>query len=218
MKRLVDGFLEKMESTVSLSGKRVLEIGCGDGARSPKIEEMCGTLVSIEPRAESIAYARANNPGKAIRYEVGRAEELDFADHSFDVAIFTLSLHHVPVESMQKALAEAARVLKPGGYVVCLEPAQEGSFFESELLFGAGDGDERAAKAKAYLALLEESSSLGLMEVAELFDETVFALEFAEDFIQVMQPKKNLDRLESFLEKEKFKLNAWRRINIYKKV
>ncbi|MES2952931.1 MAG: class I SAM-dependent methyltransferase [Patescibacteria group bacterium] len=217
MKRLIDGFLEKTESVVSLSGKRVLEIGCGEGGRSVKIAERCLELVAIEPDPAHILVAKEHHLRPNISYELGRAESLQFGDEAFDIAFFTLSLHHVPREEMKRALQEAARVTKRGGFVLCLEPAQEGSFFEGELLFGAGDGDERIAKAKAYLTLLEESSSLGLMEVAELFDETIFALESTQDFSQVMHPKKNLDRLESFLEKEKFKLNAWRRLNIYKK-
>ena len=49
---------------------------------------------------------------------------------SVDAVVFMNSLHHVPIPHMAKALAETARVLKPGGLALIHEPEPVGGYFE----------------------------------------------------------------------------------------
>ena len=65
-----------------------------------------------------------------MRYVEGAAEALPFPDASFDVVIFFNSLHHVSAESMDAALAEAARVLRRDGLLYVQEPSAQGPAFE----------------------------------------------------------------------------------------
>ncbi len=215
MKRLKDNYLNVIRSHVSLENKRILEIGAGNGSRSVQIAKYAGSLVAIDPDADKILEAEKFNPHRNITYLVGNAEKLEFAPSTFNIVIFTLSLHHVPPECTRAALDEALRVLKPGGNLVFLEPESIGSFFETEILFDACDGDERKEKALAYSAILGLREKIE--EVTERYDETVFEFESKDDFIKTMRPKKNLDQLEKFLESHRYELNAWRRISIFKK-
>lgn len=212
MQRIKEEFLDKLTSKFSLTGKKVLEIGCGGGSRSIKIAALCESLDAIDPDEKSIDSASVNSSAPNITYNQGHAEHLTFNDETFDVVIFTLSLHHVPKKSMNAAIEEAVRVSKSDGKIVFLEPTHQGSFFESEILFGASDGDERMEKAHAYSVML---SNKRLKEVVEIPDETVFKFDSVDDFVTAFAPNKNLGGIETFLKEHDFILNAHRRINIF---
>lgn len=100
--------------------------------------------------------ARAKVPG--ARFSVSGAEKLPHADGEFDGAAMLQSLHHVPSGSMQAALAEATRCVRPGGYLAVIEPMAEGSFFEILKLID----DETAVRAAAQAAL-EAACESGLL-------------------------------------------------------
>jgi ubiquinone/menaquinone biosynthesis C-methylase UbiE len=212
MKRIKEEFLDKLEAVVKLKGKHVLEVGCGGGACSVQIAKRVKSLVAIEPDTKMLESAIKNNSLENIHYESGNAVKLKFKPKAFDVTIFTLSLHHVPTAKISQAIKEAVRVTKKNGYIVFLEPAHNGNFFESEIKFDACDGDERKEKAFAYYSILNYK---GYKEVAEIPDETVFQFESAEDFIESMNPKKNKKKIEEFLNKNNFLLSASRRINVF---
>lgn len=95
---------------------RVLELGIGMGLNlalydPAKVESVTG--VDPAPELREIALAAPRDPRLAVKVEDGEAEALPFEDASFDcvVCTFTLCSVHTP----GKALAEARRVLKPGG-------------------------------------------------------------------------------------------------------
>lgn len=212
MKRLKDEFLNKLEAFTPLTNLAVLEIGCGIGGRTVDIADRCDQLSALEPDPKLLAKAKELNARSNISYLLGSAGVLPFEDQTFEIIIFTLSLHHVPINKMATAIGEAVRVTKKDGFVVFLEPQHSGSFFEAELLFDACDGDERKEKARAYFEML---AFRNYREVAEIEDETIFSFESAEDFTQDLNPKKNLSQLVDFLETHQFILNAKRRINIF---
>lgn len=211
MKRLHDTFLETINNMLDLSDKEVLEIGCGNGSKTVSMANMCKQVVAIDPDAIAIKQAKNDFVVPNLKYLVGTAESLPFKNASFDIAIFSLSLHHVRIDSMQRALTEAARVTSPSGKIIVLEPAFNGTFFDAELLFGISDGDERKEKAAAYYHLL----SCGfLQEDTEFYDEIYFKFSSVQDFIGTMNPTQNLADIPAFLDKNSFMLNAQRRINI----
>jgi arsenite methyltransferase len=99
------------------AGDRVLDVGCGTGRLAGWIAERVGPLgavVGLDPLAERIALARARTGGAT--FEIGQAEDLGaFADESFDAVCLSAVFHWVA--DKPKALAEARRVLRPGGRV-----------------------------------------------------------------------------------------------------
>jgi ubiquinone/menaquinone biosynthesis C-methylase UbiE len=105
-----------------LEGKRVLEVGCGDGRVTALLSEEAGDLVAIDPDEESIVEARDHIKG--VDFRVGSGETLEFDNESFDLVMFTMSLHHH--RDCKKALREAYRVLKREGQLILLEPAIDG--------------------------------------------------------------------------------------------
>jgi ubiquinone/menaquinone biosynthesis C-methylase UbiE len=110
-----------------LAGKQLLDIGCGGGVLARSLSERGARVVGLDPNTEALAVARQAVPTGTF-YRAG-AEAMPFEDRSFDGAIFLNSLHHVPKRAMEGALREAARVTKPAGPIVVIEPLAAGSFF-----------------------------------------------------------------------------------------
>jgi ubiquinone/menaquinone biosynthesis C-methylase UbiE len=99
----------------NFSGKKVLDIGCGNGyvlSRFSK-EGAKTSGVDITPTGVNLCRKRFEMMGLAGDFQVGNAEELPFPDNTFDCVSSMGVLHHTP--NTEKAIGEAFRVLKPGG-------------------------------------------------------------------------------------------------------
>ena len=82
--------------TVEWKGKRVLEIGCGEGRLTLRLAAFRPRHIeAIDPDNARVRTARKNLPpryGKLIGYHVGHAERLKYAAGQFDIAIFSWAL------------------------------------------------------------------------------------------------------------------------------
>jgi ubiquinone/menaquinone biosynthesis C-methylase UbiE len=98
-------------------GLRWLDVGCGNGAFTEEIvaRRAPDTLIAIDPSDEQLAFARTRPGTKVAQFQVGDAQNLSFGDDTFDVAVMALVLSFVPDPA--KAVAEMARVVRPGGWV-----------------------------------------------------------------------------------------------------
>jgi len=112
---------EKIVKYSDLTNRKVLEIGCGNGRISSLLSAESGSLIAIDPDKNTIENAKKDIVG--VDFRIGSGEKLDFPDSFFNIAIFTLSLHH---QNSQKALREATRVLKADGKILVIEPVIEG--------------------------------------------------------------------------------------------
>jgi len=127
--------IELLEELLDVRDRDVLDVGCGEGLLVRRLASAAARVVGLDPSAVALERARRAEPsGTSTRFVEGTAEALPFPDMSFDTVVFFNSLHHVPLESMDAALAEAARVLRPGGVLYVQEPLAEGSFFELMVL------------------------------------------------------------------------------------
>lgn len=118
-----------LEVFAPVAAKRILDLGCGGGQLARALSRHGVEVTGIDAALPAIRAARAAAPDCC--FEVASAERLPFRDRAFDGAVFLNSLHHLPRDSMQAALREAARVTATGGYVAVIEPLAEGSFFEA---------------------------------------------------------------------------------------
>lgn len=94
-----------------LEGGKALDVGCGEGRFCRILRAEGFDPTGLDPTAELLEAARACDPHGA--YVDGRAEELVFADASFDLVVSCLSL--IDIAAADRAIAEMTRVLKPGG-------------------------------------------------------------------------------------------------------
>jgi len=101
-------------------GLKVLEIGCGLGTDGAQFAEAGADYTGVDLTEAAVELARRrfelfNLPGK---FQTADAENLDFADDSFDLVYSHGVLHHTPETA--KAIREIYRVLRPGGRAVVM--------------------------------------------------------------------------------------------------
>jgi SAM-dependent methyltransferase len=114
-------FLEEPATLALLgdvSGKDVLDAACGTGRYAVQLAQAGARVCGLDPSPEMLARARCkcDAAGTAVAWREGELYALPYADASFDAAVCALALCHVP--DLRKAVAELARVLRPGGKLV----------------------------------------------------------------------------------------------------
>ena len=146
---LIDDELTLLETLVPLQGARLLEAGCGAAqlARALLRRHPDADLVGLEVDERQLA-KNLLAPAERLRFERAGAQDIPLADARFDGALMLKSLHHVPMPLMDRALAELARVLRPGGWLYVSEPVYAGTFNELVRLYN-DEGEVRAAAQAA---------------------------------------------------------------------
>jgi SAM-dependent methyltransferase len=92
---------------------RILEVGCGEGELAERIvRELDAEVVAVDQSERMVELARA----RGVDARVGDVHTLAFDDGTFDCAIAAWMLFHA--HDVNRALAELARVLRPGGRLV----------------------------------------------------------------------------------------------------
>lgn len=101
------------------NGDRVLDVGCGKGFL---LFEMKKLLDGLNVSGIDISPYAIENAKEEIRpfLAAGKAQELPYEDHSFDLVISITTLHNLHIDDLEKAICGIERVKKPGGksYIV----------------------------------------------------------------------------------------------------
>jgi SAM-dependent methyltransferase len=117
IERHIPGCLDRLD----LAGRRVLEIGTGEGAESEQLIRRGARWSGVDLTPESVRRVRARLELHGLPYDDLRqasAVDLPFADGSFDLVFSHGVLHHVP--DIHAAQREIRRVLRPGGELVVM--------------------------------------------------------------------------------------------------
>lgn len=115
------GLREMRRETLAEASGRTLDIGAGTGVNAALFPAAVSELVLVEPDPHMLKKLRVKleGSGEGVAAIQAPAERLPFADDSADTVAFTLVLCTVPDPAA--ALAEAARVLRPGGKLLFVE-------------------------------------------------------------------------------------------------
>ena len=100
----------------------VADIGCGDGYLTLETAKWARTVVGIDRSSEVLERAKALADRRHVTnvtWKKGQLTKLPLKDRSVDVALLSQSLHHA--DDLERAIAESARVLRPGGRVLILD-------------------------------------------------------------------------------------------------
>ena len=150
--------LRRLKACGALSGRSLLEIGCGDGRVTGALAGRVDRLVAVDTNAEDLL--RASRRIGQAEFIQATGEQLPLPNDRFDTVLFSLSLHH---QNSRLALSEAGRVVRTGGRVLILEPALDGEIQQLFHLFE----DETDALTKAMVAV---EGSLMRVDLAIQFD------------------------------------------------
>jgi ubiquinone/menaquinone biosynthesis C-methylase UbiE len=121
------GMRDRRASVLAGAFGRTLEIGAGTGLNVEHYPDAVEELVLTEP-VDAMAVRltrRAEKLGPRDRVLAASAEELPFADDSFDTVVSTMVF--CTVEDPERAVAEVRRVLKPGGQLLFIEHVRSDS-------------------------------------------------------------------------------------------
>jgi SAM-dependent methyltransferase len=160
---------EKVAGAVELAGKDVLEVGCGRGGGTAFVHARFrpASITGLDLSARAVACCRADHAAPGIAFVRGDAERLPFAPTSFDVVLTVESSHCYP--DMPRFLAEARRVLRPGGHLLLAD------FRHTELDDGAEHGlfvQEDVPRLRRQLA----AAGLRVVEEEDITANVVHAL------------------------------------------
>lgn len=122
-------------------GSRVLDVGCGTGLITQQISGRPGVAeaVGVDPSAYFIDRARRRAP--RLRFDVADGRDLPYDDGSFDGVVMATALCHIP--SPELAVAEARRVLRPGGTLL----VYDGDYATTTVALAANDPLQTCAAA-----------------------------------------------------------------------
>ena len=171
---------EAVAHLLDVDGRLLIDVGCGAGAVTRELAKLGASVLGVEPDPVQAEKNRAADLVKNVKLIEAGAEALPAEDNSVDGVMFFHSLHHVPGELMGQALAEAARVLKPDGFLYIVEPGMDCSHFRMMQPFH----DETDVRNLAQQALGRVAD--------DLFEE-------CEKYVYMMHPRhENFDAMADF--------------------
>jgi SAM-dependent methyltransferase len=139
----------------------VADIGCGEGYLTLEAARWARSVVAIDHSADVLARARALAARRHVRnveWKKGDLARLPLEDRSVDVALLSQSLHHAA--DPERAIAEAVRVLRPGGRLLLLDLREH-----EEAWVRSRFGDRHLGFSAAELETLLRRAGLGDVRV-----------------------------------------------------
>lgn len=219
-----DQQIKAINALFDLTGKDVLEIGCGKGRITRDLAKFARHVVAADPDSAALQHARSAVPSNNVEFISAPNGIPPLQKNSIDLAIYSLSLHHVPADKMKNSLTTVGKLLKKGGAIMVLEPGDGGTFNAAKRRFGVGSGNEDKVKEAA----IQSMQDLPGWAMSETYCfEAQFLFADREDFFRSklpnyrqLQPAKQR-QIEDFLLQYKTNvgiiLTTERRLNLLQK-
>jgi ubiquinone/menaquinone biosynthesis C-methylase UbiE len=121
------------------AGDVAVDVGCGTGFLTALMAAAVGNggrAIGIDAAPEMVAFATHKARQRTnCHFQTGAAEALPLESGTVDAVVSSLMLHHLSPDSQVAFIAEARRVLRPGGRILVADVAHETSGFGANLLF-----------------------------------------------------------------------------------
>ncbi len=170
--------LDVLDRLVTVSGLDIVDVGCGGGDLARALVTRGARVTGIEPDGVQ-AGVNAKAPAEPnLTFQNAAAEAMPLGEACADGIFFNKSLHHVPVDAMEKAISESLRVLRHDGFLYVMEPDVDGAY--SQLMRPFHDETEVRHAARATLRTVAEPAfddmrraTFSVIRRHENFDEFV---------------------------------------------
>ena len=151
---------------------RVADLGCGDGYLTIEASRWASRVIAVDRSRAVLERARGLAKRRRVRnviWKRGELEKLPLRDASVDVALLSQALHHA--DDPAAAVAEAARVLVPGGRVLILDLREHDQSWVRERLGDTwlGFSDDRLGKLLKHAGLADVKVSVGARRTGDPF-------------------------------------------------
>lgn len=109
-----------VDAVADVSPSTVVDIGCGTGALSIPIATQLSSarVIGADGDPEVLDIARGKPGADAVEWTEGLAGALPIGDREADVVLTSLVLHHLTLTTKRELLADASRILRPGGRLI----------------------------------------------------------------------------------------------------
>jgi ArsR family transcriptional regulator len=151
---------------------RVADLGCGEGYLTIEASKWASRVIAVDRSASVLERARGLARRRRVRnviWKRGELEHLPIRDRSVDVALLSQALHHAADPS--RALAEAGRILVPGGKLLVLDLREHDQSWVRERLGDAwlGFSDEQLSQLLTESGLIDVKVSVGSRRTGDPF-------------------------------------------------
>lgn len=150
--------------------RRIVDLGCGFGKSTrPLVDAFPGAeVIGVELSAPNLklAHATAERLGKPIRFIQADGADTGLEAGSVDVVTGTMFLHEMPMKHVEAVLAEAYRLLRPGGVIRFLEFACTGDPFRDATVYEHGERNN-----EPWIPVLMDADVAGMCERVGLVDQ-----------------------------------------------
>ena len=167
--------------------EKLLDAGCGDGGVARLLRQRVREVVAVDVEASA---AWREEPG--LTFAVADAEELPFADASFDVVHSKDSLHHM--DSPELALAEYRRVLKSQGSALIIEANRYNPLFYPHMTLALGHEHFTRRRFRSLVSVVFPEARFGAFEAHYVprLDRTLALQGFVEEALERFPPARPL--------------------------
>jgi len=169
---LTEKYKSIIEKHISLEGKNVLDIGCGDGRLAMYLSEFVSNWNGIDISPDVIKVARENikslNLEDKVAFEIGSFLDIPF-DKKFDIIISSNSLHFEDDKS--GAFENINRFLNDEGYVIFFEPTPSAKGWRSNKLNEDSEEFDKNTFRRKVERLNKSYNAIKSQDLFELVDE-----------------------------------------------
>lgn len=179
-------FRDKLKAMSPLTGQRVLDVGCGEGSFTMAMTTDFAEVFAIDVQEPGLARFRERIGGDPkYHIQAMSASAMTFADQFFDAIVSIETLEHIP--DLAGAVAEFARVLRPGGECLITVPNRWFPFENHGMKIG-GREFARRIPLLPYVPLLHDRLSLARVFTVRTLDRLFLANGFSRVALDYLWP------------------------------